>query len=428
MSLSDIIFKPFGPQSDFLRDDHRFLGAFAGKRGGKTEAGAIKGIKLQEEKPNGKYFSIDPYLGAIIAPTNDMLRRLSLKKFLAYAKPFYSPDDYNKSEKTIIWHDKSEIYGLSADKPERIEGIKAGWIWIDEVFQVKEALFLEAMARVADTEGYLFCTGSLGPQIVNPKKHWAYQYFKQNPDDQTKAFEWTTAQNPFFPRKELARLKAVLDPVTFRASFEITWDTVPSTAVYHNLSDINFQPVTYNPDLPTFISIDWGWAHPMAVGFFQYDKSKDMVFMIDEIVGSRITLEELAKKIFAKPYKIAGWYCDIAGNQEREQTGKSNIRWFKENHQIEIKYRRTAVTYGIPIVRSYIKNGLDQAKFFINPFTCKKTVDGLQQYAYAEKDGEILNENPIKKDDDTADMVRYFFVNLLDPKILNQPPQRTIQL
>lgn len=124
----DIRFRPFGIQEKIIDDESRMIAAFAGKRSGKTEIGAIKSIIWQEQKRNYDPNSIDPFIGAIIAPTTDMLRRLSLKKFLSYADPFVK--SYNKSTHEIVWHDGSLIYGLSADRPQRIEGLKLHWGWL----------------------------------------------------------------------------------------------------------------------------------------------------------------------------------------------------------------------------------------------------------------------------------------------------------
>lgn len=408
---NDIVFKPFNKQKEILTDTSRIIGAFCGKRSGKTEVGAIKAIQWQEQKPNFHYNGNDPFIGVIIAPTNDMLARLSLKKFMLYAKPFIKK--YTRNPHIIEWHDGSIVYGLSADRPERIEGIKANWIWLDEVLQMSEQLFLECKARTADTKGYILATGSLGVQFINPKQHWAHQYFKEKPDKNTNTYEWNSIDNPYMPAEEIENLKETLDPVTFRAMFEIDWDTVPKYAVYDDFSEHNVvETYTYNPSLPTYVSIDWGWSHPMAVGFFQYDQSTDTVYLFDEIVKSKIKIEQLYNKIMAKPYRITGFCCDIAGNQEREQIGKSNVTWFKERG-INFKYRKSAITYGIPIVRSYIKNVKGQTKFYVAS-NCKKSIDGLRQYRYNEKDGIIQNENPIKKDDDAVDMIRYFFVNFMD--------------
>lgn len=421
--MQDLSYRAFPKQIAFHRSQARTRGVFAGKRGGKTECGAIEAIIHADNKIGWKPNPIDPPLGIILAPTGDMLRRLSLKKFLAYSQPFAL--QHHKTHQEITWENGHQIYGISAEKPQRLEGVKASWIWIDEVFQVSEQLFLEAKARVADMQGRIWVTGSLGVQYNNPKAHWVWKYFKQNPDPDTSTFEWTTADNPFFPRDELVSLKNVLDPRTYRQMFTIDWDVPGVATVYENFDAANcIRGYRYNPQLETYIAIDWGWAHSLACLFFQYDPRTGTVFLFDEIVQSRMTLDQLWTMIQARIAswgpggRIHGWFCDIAGTQEREQTGLSNVRWFKAPPRgITMKYRSTAVNYGIPIVRSYIRNGLSQVKFFVDEVRCPKSVDCLKNYSYPEKNGIILNENPVKKDDDPADAIRYFFVNRLDANL-----------
>jgi hypothetical protein len=414
-------FKPFNRQKDFLLDKSRFLGAFAGKRGGKTEVGAIKSIMTQDQKEGYTSNGIDPFLGVIIAPTNDMLTRLSWKKFCAYAKPFIKSQKESPF-KLIEWHDsvsgnESLVYGISGDRPERVEGLKANWIWIDEVFQCSEQLFLECIARVADTQGKIFCTGSLGVQHINPKNHWAYKYFKMANDNEFKCYEWKTIENPHFPKEEIERNKRLLDGKTFRAMFEIDWDSRPMYAVYDEFDeDLNIINCKYNPRLPVRCAIDWGWTHKMAVGIFQYDPERDIVYQIDEFVRSKVRLEELLQWLKDRPYIINEYCCDIAGNQEREQTGQSNIDWFTQ-HGVYFKYKKSAIAYGISIVRSFIKSAIGARRYYINP-KCTETIDAVKKYRYQDKNGTIVNENPLKIDDDAADMVRYYFFNFHDPRDL----------
>jgi hypothetical protein len=411
-----MIYRAFDKQIAFHTSPKRFRGAFAGKRGGKTECGAVEAIRFTEHKIGYKPNNIDPYVGIIIAPTSDMLRRLSLKKFLAYAKPF--KHRHLKSLSEVHWHNDTIIYGISADKPERMEGIKANFAWIDEVFQVDKQIYLEAQARVSDNEGHIWCTGSLGVQYHNPRQHWCYEEFKSdrglnNPDNAV--FEWGTINNPYFPRKEIRRLKETLDPQTFRQMYELSWDVPGSALVYGDFNQANvIRGYQYNPNLETYVSIDWGWAHYLACLFFQYDPKTDTVYLFDEIVQSKLLLEQLWARIKAKGYQIKEYYCDIAGNQEREQTGISNVTWFKKNANIHFRYRSTAIQYGIPIVRTYIKNGLGQSHFYVDEVRCPKSLDGIKTYSYPEKNGVIINENPVKKDDDCVDAARYFFVNRLD--------------
>lgn len=408
-------FTAFDKQKPVLKSDKKIIGAFAGKRGGKSEVGAIKSIMWQDQRPDYESNGIDPYLGIIAAPTNDMLTRLSWKKFTAYAKPFIKRE-LKSPFKLIEWHnskegDESLIYGISADRPERIEGVKANWIWIDEVFQVSEQFFLECLARVSDSEGYLLCTGSLGVQFVNPKQHWCYKYFKEQIDDDVDCFEWGTEDNPYFPKSQLEKAKKRLDKATYKAMYQIDWNVSPKTAVYSDFNEDNIiKDLQYNPRLPVIASIDWGWAHPMAAGIFQYDKKNDIIYLIDELVQSKVKLENLYVWLSSRPYHIDTYYADVAGNQEREQSGMSNIRWFWDNYQINIKSSRSRIIEGISVVRRYICNTHGKRRFFISS-KCTESIDGVKRYAYPEKDGIIKNENPIKENDDAVDMIRYYFIN-----------------
>ena len=410
-----LIYNAHAKQKLFHKSTKRIRGAFAGKRGGKTEAGAIETIICLNNKRGYTNSDIDPYIGVIIAPTSDMLRRLSLQKLLAYGKDFIK--NHHQTHQEIDWHNGARIYGISADKPQRLEGIKANFIWMDEVFQMDEQIFLEALARVSDTQGYIWCTGSLGTQYNNPKSHWCYKHFKEKPLQDSECFEWSTADNPYYPTEELERLKDTLDPRTYRQMFEIDW-SVPGTAlVYDQFDEGNLtKGYVYNPQLPTYVAIDWGWAHPMACLFIQYDRRNDKIYVFDEIVKSKLKVDGLYNLIMSKPYRIDKWICDIAGNQEREQTGISNVEWFKQRG-INFLFRTAAIQPTISLVRSFIKNSKGVSRLIIDESKCPKLVDNIKNYSYPQKDGVITNENPVKENDDAVDALRYYIMNLHDDSI-----------
>lgn len=416
--MTDIVFKPFGPQKEFLLSKERIRCMFASKRAGKSEPGYIDTIIKGDQQPGYIDNNIDPYMMAIVAPTNNMLSTLVWPKFRAFAKPFEG--EFIASRNEFRWRDKNTvIYGVTAEKIQRLEGKKISHIHITEAFQMNKNVLLESIARVSDTRGSITIDGSLGPNIPNPKQHWIYKMFIEKHMAGSEVWQWYTKDNPYFPQDELARLKNTLDPLTFRQLFEMDWDVMPENAVYSDFSEDNIiQGYVPSSDRETYISVDWGYAHPAAVGFFQYDYEKDTVYLFDEIVQNKLTIDKLYRAILAKlsvyrNIRINEWICDIAGDQEREQTGRSNVAYFKKQG-IYFKKRRTAVQYGIPIVRSYIKDGMGRRKFLIDGNRCPHSIDGIKRYHYKEKDGIILNENPVKIDDDACDMVRYLYVNMLD--------------
>lgn len=414
-------------QSEFIRDQHRIRCLLAGKRAGKTEPAYIDLVMHADTQPDFEYNGVDPYLVGIIAPTEGMLKRLVVPKFRKFAAPFEK--DWSETYKIMQWNNPEAeedtlVYLLSAESIERIEGLKMHYILMTESFQMKKQVFLEALARTSDAEGRIVIEGSLGPKINNPKRTWIYENFV--PDgmkektfegkfEDSKVWTWTTAENPHFPQKEIERMKRNLDKKTFEQMFEISWDIAGENRVYQEFNDQNLiSGWKWDPLLETSVAIDWGWAHPMACLFFQYSPKSGKVVLFDEIVESKMKREELWKKIKAKGYRIDNWYCDISGKQERE-SGTSNINWFAQSpRNVSFQYSMSEILQGIPVVRRYIKSGDGRRRFFVDQDKCPKSVDGLVNYSYPEKDGTIASENPIKKDDDCVDAIRYYFFNRLN--------------
>lgn len=385
---------------------------------GKSEACYIDVILKAEKRPGWSPDSRDPYLICMILPTDQMLKKLAWPKFFQFAKPMgVDPyKDFNKTENRLMWPNGTVIYGISAEKIQRMEGLKVSHILMDEALQMKDQVFYESLARLSDSQGSLVISGSLGTNIINPKRHWVYETFKEKDFGDTEIWEWRSVDNPYFPKDELKRLEKTLDPRTYRALFEIDWNVAGTNLVYDDFDDQNITNCEYNPNFETYAAIDWGWTHPMACLFIQYDRRNDTVYIIDEIYGSKMTLDVLWSEIKKRPYRIKAYYCDAAGTQTREQSGVSNIDWFsKPPRNIRMQYRRTAISYGIPIVRSYIRNSLGQPRLFVSE-QCKNTIDEFKNYKYPEKDGEIVGENPVDANNDSMSSVRYFFVNLLDKR------------
>jgi len=408
-------YTPFDKQAEVLLDTHRIKCMFAAKRSGKSECAYVEDVMKAEQRLNWTYDGKDPYRVAIVAPTHGMMQTLVWPKFRIFAKPFEV--HFHQTHQRLTWatpgEQPCEVIGASAEKIKRIEGFKLNHVHLTEVFQMSKGVVLEMMARTSDSKGTITMEGSLGPDLPNPRKHWLYKMFVENHFPDSRVWTWFTRHNPYFPQDELARLKNGLDPRTFRQMFEIDWDTPPTNMVYDDLDEGNFlDDYRYNPDLPTFVSIDWGFTHPMAVLFFQYDKPNDTVYCFDEIVESKLKREKLYEKIKLKSYRISKWFCDPAGKKEDEAMSASNINWFKAPpRNIDIKYKRTQVAPGIVLVRTFILDGMGRRRLKFSRRGVPKTIDCLLHYQYPEKDGVILNENPLKKDDDPADSLRYYFVN-----------------
>lgn len=409
----------FDKQAEVLESKSRIKFVFAGKRGAKTWLGALQTILYLENKPD--YTSgNDPYKAAIAAPTFDMLRRLSMGQFHSFGKGYIR--EFNKSRQEAMWHDGSIIYGLSADRPQRAEGLKLNLVWIDECLQVSEQFFLEMLARTADSKGHILCTSSLGVQYTNPKQTWCYRFAHQEPLDNSETFEWPSTANPHLPEEALLSLKDSLDPRTYRQMFEIDWNIPGTNLVFDDFSESNLQKsIQLNPNWEISCSVDWGWAHEMAAIFTAYDQKTDTVYVFDEIVKSRLKREDLYDQIKSKRYPIRNHYCDISGKKDTEAQNLSNVQWFKAPpRNITFKFRTARILPSLSLVRSYILDGAGRRRLIVDSVRCPKLVDQLMNYRYpVDKAGQVMNENPVKENDDAIDALRYYFINRLDKKAQN---------
>lgn len=387
---------------------------------GKTEGMIVDSLVHGKEQPNYINNGRDPWQAGLIEPTAEMTRKILVQKFESIAGGLIKERHIHLGRYVLDFKDGQgdRIYYLgSGDKPNRWEGGKYNYMAIDECFQQKETLFDECIARVSDSNGFLIVGGSLGTNIVNPKKTWVYRRLIEEPMDGVDIFQWCTRDNPYYPKDALDRLKNTLDPITYRQMFEISWDIVAGNRVYSEFCEDNIvENYTFNPMLRTYCSIDWGWAHPMACLFYQYNPVNDAIFVFDEIVQSKLKLDDLHARMRAKGYPISKYYCDIAGDQAREQTAVSNIRYFRDHFGIKFNYRKLKVLPSIALVRSFVCNSRGIRRLYVDR-KCKHTIDGMLNYSYQEKDGQILNENPLKKDDDAVDSLRYFIGNHFDDRM-----------
>ena len=95
--------------------------------------------------------------------------------------------------------------------------------------------------------------------------------------------------------------------------------------------DVGYFP--YNPNFPTFCSIDFGYRMP-AVGWFQTQmiNGEWHINIIDEIIHeTNIKTDELIRLIKSKPYYVRAYYGDPAGKQAQGQSGMGDIEIFRQN-------------------------------------------------------------------------------------------------
>jgi hypothetical protein len=175
--------------------------------------------------------------------------------------------------------------------------------------------------------------------------------------------------------------------------------------------DVHIKEVEYNPSLPLYRAIDFGFVNPFVCLWIQVDE-KGTVRVIDEYVKSRITIDGHADEIKnRKPFiedNVVATFCDPAGAGVNDVTGTSPVFQLRQAG-VKLRYKRSSILEGIELVRRFLRSGDGASSLIISP-RCGRLIEAMQCYHYPQAGCEEL---PLKDGiyDHPIDALRYFFVN-----------------
>jgi hypothetical protein len=177
---------------------------------------------------------------------------------------------------------------------------------------------------------------------------------------------------------------------------------------------IHIKQVDYDPNLPLYRAIDFGFVNPFVCLWIQVDE-QGVVRVIDEYARSRATIdihaEEIKRRTPCGEGRVAATFCDPAGAGVNDITGTSVVR---ELHSlgITVRYRRSSILEGIELIRRAIRAGDGKSRLIISP-RCERLIEAMQCYHYPENSTGSNVELPLKDGlyDHPIDALRYFFIN-----------------
>jgi len=175
---------------------------------------------------------------------------------------------------------------------------------------------------------------------------------------------------------------------------------------------VHVRPVDYDPNLPLYRSLDFGFANPFVCLWIQVDGG-GVVHVIDEYVRSRATIDvhaaELKTRTPGGETRVIATFCDPAGAGANDVTGTSAVRELR-SLGINVRYRRSGIAEGIESIRRAICSGDGKSRLVISP-RCPRLIEALTCYHYP--DTPAIDELPLKDGvyDHPIDALRYFFIN-----------------
>lgn len=166
----------------------------------------------------------------------------------------------------------------------------------------------------------------------------------------------------------------------------------------------------------TYVTWDFGWAegHPTAINIVDIDNTGKW-FVTDEVHGYEIDIDECLLQIKMKvgEKRITGIVCDSARPDLIDQVSKKAPEVFGYTVAIIPAYKpQGSVASGIQLVAAMIKPkiqliGEPEPDIYFTE-NCKHTIYQFENYKYREiKENRLPSEDPVKKDDDHPDGLRY---------------------
>ncbi|QDP49201.1 MAG: putative terminase large subunit [Prokaryotic dsDNA virus sp.] len=393
----------------FPPGDPRFIVAVCGRRWGKS-FGAAKEIELVITQPKKRAWVVAPTYQTAEKVFREVWNVMINEKQMPTRRASYR-DMYIEFEWGSVFEAKS------ADNPPSLVGEGLDLLVLDEAAKQKKKTWeMYLRPTLSDRKGKaIFITT---PEGYN----WVYELFLRGKDDE----EWYSFNSPSWENQyaysgpddaDLLEAKRNMSQEIFDQEYGSKFTSF-AARVYPFDRELDVGNIGYNPNAPTYCTIDFGYRQPAVLWMQTYlEEGMQHINVIDEIVHERnVKTDELAKMIRKKPYHVVNYFGDPAGINKQSQSGLGDIEIFRR-HGIGVRSVRDRVSRdieaGISHVRSFIQNAENQ-RFLHVSSKCIGLCEDLENYRYPEhKEGTDLRKLPIKDGhhDHSMDALRYFFIN-----------------
>lgn len=337
----------------------------------------------------------------------------------------YKPSRYSAKDLILEFeweHGKSGLYGKSAENPAGLVGAGVDLLVLDEAAKIPNLEKLWQMylrPTLSDTKGRMIAIST--PEGMN---YFHKMFLMGQTEENWFSYNSPSHENNFaFPEGEndpdLIEAKRNLAKEVYRQEYLAEFTSLQGR-VYNDFTRADNTGVyKYRYDLPTFLTIDFGYRMP-AVIWFQTETINDVehIYIIDEIIHQRnLKTTDLIAMIKERPYALHQIYGDPAGNQASALAGASEWEIFFRHTGWRIFALRNkssrSIASGISHVRNFILSEDGTRRLHVDT-KCKGIIEDFEGYCYPEhKEHRDLKELPVKdgRFDHGMDCVRYGIIN-----------------
>ena len=384
-------------------DKHRFAVLNCHRRFGKSILIIMHLIKkaLTNDKKNPRYY--------LIGPTFVSIKRVCWDYLKQYAGCIPGTT-FNETELRCDLPNGARITLLSSEDPDKIRGIYADGVCIDECSQMNPVLWNEILRpALSDRKGFAYFIST--PQGMSNIFYDLYQHALGDP--QWLAYTAKASQTNIIDQEELDAAKAQMGDTKYKQEFECDWIANIEGSIYGDIikkleEDKQITRVSYDPALEVHTAWDLGVDDQTVIIFFQL--LGNQILIIDYYENNREGLPHYVQVVKNKDYVYGEHYAPW----DLEITEFSSGKTRKEvAYQLGIRFRvlpKLNLEEGIHSLKMLLP------KCWLDTDKAKPLVDALRQYhrKYNEK-MKMFGTKPVRDwSSHACDAARYMAMSITD--------------
>ena len=384
-------------------DNHRFAVLNCHRRFGKTILIILHLIKkaLTNDKKNPRYY--------LIGPTFVSIKRVCWDYLKQYASCIPGTT-FNETELRCDLPNGARITLLSSEDPDKIRGIYADGVCIDECSQMNPILWNEIIRpALSDRKG--FCYFISTPAGMSNIFYDLYQHAQSDPN--WLAYTAKASETGIIDQEELDAAKAQMGDAKYKQEFECDWIANIEGAVYGEIiksleEKKQITRIAYDPALEVHTAWDLGVDDSTAIVFYQL--LGNQILIIDYYENNREGLPHYVQVVKDKDYVYGEHFAPHDIEVTEFSTGKTRR---------EVAYQ-LGISFKI-LPKINLEDGIHSLKMVLpkcwfDGENTKPLVDALRHHhrKYNEK-MKMFSNKPVKDwSSHAADAARYMALSITD--------------
>lgn len=396
-------------QTKVFDDPNRYIVVNCGRRAGKTFLVATRLTQFAAEHPKSTSW--------YIAPTYRQAKQI-MWQMLREVVPEHGIAKKNETDLTLRLKNGSTIMLKGADNPDSLRGVRIDFAVFDECAFIEkwEDVWTVIRPTLVDSKASVWF-------ISTPNGFNHFKDLAETTEPGWSYHHYTSYDNPFLDKDELDAAKASMDEDSFEQEFMGEFRKM--SGLIYKMFNRDTHMVSVPPDLSSyshFRALDFGFGHNAALGYFAVSSDQTAIYLYDGLYKNQLDTVQLGDNIKLKDSgkHIVNAWADSAQPQLIEDLTRKGVVFNP------VEKGPDSVVKGIANVAELLKIRADTGKptLMIAPHLTW-VADEFEQYRWVQNKNEnsAVKEMPLKRDDDAMDMIRYFAMSYMKPKVFKPRPK-----